>query len=144
MTDTPTLRILPAEATGRPPQVQAMLECWHRMKCWMGQLNAGRKMPAEKYGYIHRKMEIEADQLRLHLLHPEISTASPNAGRVTAEMLEAAARAICELDIRQARQFDTAPARLEEMLTAAVNHAWDAYIDDARAAIEAIGLTVEG
>lgn len=71
-------------------------------------------------------------------------SASPSSGRVTAEMLEAAARAICELDIRQARQFDTAPARLEEMLTAAVNHAWDAYIDDARAAIEAIGLTVEG
>ena len=94
MTDTTKRVILPAEAVGKAPQVQAMLECWHRMKCWMGQLDAGRKMPAEKYGYIHRKMEIEADQLRLHLLHPEISAASPNAGKVTEADLNALAAAI--------------------------------------------------
>lgn len=135
MTNTPTRRILPAEATGRPPQVQAMLECWHRMKCWMGQLNAGRKMPAEKYGYIHRKMEIEADQLRLHLLHPEISTASPNAGKVTEEDVEIAAKAIWD--------------RVNEDGT---DTEWDELTDLnkeqgrnlARAALSALGLEVEG
>lgn len=148
MTTTNARVILPAEATGRAPQVQAMLECWHRMKCWMGQLNAGRKMPAEKYGYIHRKMEIEADQLRLHLLHPEISTASPNTGLVTAEMLEAAARAILKAEWEVAGETPEDAAWIADSI---IDGIADGCEDDAlaarmaaRAAFEAIGLTVEG
>lgn len=108
--------------------------------------NARVILPAEATGRMKKKGStwVDGSLDRTHEAYLAMLSASPNSGRVTAKMLEAAARAICELDLRLARQFDTAPARLEEMLTAAVNHAWDAYIDDARAAFEAIGLTVEG
>jgi hypothetical protein len=52
--------------------------------------------------------------------------------------VELVARALCELQIRQNRKWDTQPDRLEEMLPAAVDYAWRSFIDEARAAITAL------
>lgn len=52
--------------------------------------------------------------------------------------IERAARALCELDIRQKRKWDTAAEDLERIMPAAVDHAWEEYAEQARAVIAAI------
>jgi len=51
--------------------------------------------------------------------------------------IEAAAKALCELDIRHKRQHDTDAEKLEEMLPSSIECNWRDYTPIARAAIEA-------
>ena len=60
------------------------------------------------------------------------------------KLVEAVARALCERQIRRARKWDTQPERLEEMLPAAIDHAWQDRVDDARAALSALKLPHAG
>jgi len=52
--------------------------------------------------------------------------------------LERAARALCELHIRNVRRHDTALSELEKMLPGSVNYAWEDFLPQARAVLQAI------
>ena len=58
--------------------------------------------------------------------------------------VERVARALCELRIRQVRKHDTAQDRIEEMMPAAVDHAWRDHEEEARVAIAALHGDQEG
>ena len=55
-----------------------------------------------------------------------------------AELVEIAARALCEMQIRRVRKWDTEPAELEAMLPGSVDYSWADHIDEARAVLAAI------
>lgn len=63
--------------------------------------------------------------------------ALPVSDGVTDEMVERAAKTLCELHIRDVRRHDTKLERLEEMLTASVDFNWRGFEQQARAALEA-------
>lgn len=58
-------------------------------------------------------------------------TAQPTA-------VEAMARAMCEIDIRTKRKWDTEAAKLEAMLPGAVNAHWPNYVADALVGLKAL------
>lgn len=53
------------------------------------------------------------------------------------QMVEAGARALCAAEIRIRRRWDTEPDVMERMLPAAVDYAWNNYVQQAEAAIRA-------
>jgi hypothetical protein len=53
------------------------------------------------------------------------------------QMVEAGARALCAAEIRIRRRWDTEPDVMERMLPAAVDYAWNNYVQQAEAALRA-------
>lgn len=53
-------------------------------------------------------------------------------------MLEKAARALADLDIRQKRRWDTSEAELERLLPGAIDYNWRDCIPEALAVLQAI------
>jgi len=60
------------------------------------------------------------------------------------DIIERAARALCEQHIRKVRGHDTDPTHLEEMIVSAVNYAWRDFIPQARAVLSALREPDEG
>lgn len=58
-----------------------------------------------------------------------------NSLSASGDVVERVARALCELQIRKARRWDTEPAQLEATLPAAIDYAWKDFTDEARAAL---------
>ena len=101
---------------------------------------AGRYTLAEAISHSHPNgPDGPRDGITYHLA-PEVSTPA-KAGEDGAERV---ARALCELRIRQVRKYDTAQDRLEEMMPAAVDHAWRDHEEEARVAISALHGDQEG
>lgn len=94
--------------------------------------NARVILPAEATGIMKEKGStwVDGSLDRTHEAYRAMLAASPNSGRVTAEMLEAAARAICFSDGQTDWPLDEGDRSDFRRM--------------ARAAISALGLEVEG
>ena len=78
------------------------------------------------------------------LAHEQCLDPARTPAKAGEDGVERVARALCELRIRQVRRHDTTPERLEEMIPAAVDHAWRDHEEEARVAITALHGDQEG
>ena len=60
------------------------------------------------------------------------------------DMIERAARALCEQHIRDVRRHDTELAALEKMLAGAIDYAWGDFVPQARTVLSALREPDEG